>query len=184
MKKVTSLLPANDASNDLTRQMGLIAESNFEKEMGTEELGAAIESGNILGTINQVVNNGNRFGIILKLDDTEMLRAAQSYITLVDSFGLKGSVLPEAFKEGLAYVAKERPDYTKEGEIGMSANRAMEVISKWLERVANRDPMLFKTFIGKIKTAEKSVPKGAKPKGKTAAAAKTVIDEHEKSTEE
>lgn len=157
MKKITSLLPANDSSNDLTRQMGNIAEANFKKEMGQEDLNEAIESGNILGTINQVVNSGNRFGIVMKLDDTEMLRAAQSYITLVDSFGLKGSVLPDAFKEGLAYVAKERPDYTKEGENTMSANRAMEVISKWLERVANRDPALFKVFISKIKTAEKTV---------------------------
>lgn len=157
MKKVTSLLPANDKSNDLTRQMGLIAENNFKKEMGEEDLTNSIETGNILGTINGVVNSGNRFGIIVKLDDTEMLRAAQSYITLVDSFGLKSRVLPEAFQEGLAYVAKERPDYTKEGDISMSANRAMEIISKWLERVANRDPVLFKTFIGKIKTAEKSV---------------------------
>ncbi|MFO0971204.1 MAG: AarF/ABC1/UbiB kinase family protein [Candidatus Saccharimonadales bacterium] len=154
MKKVTSLLPANDKTNDLTRQMGLIAEANFQKEMGEEELEGSIQSGNILGTINQVVNSGNRFGIIVKLDDTEMLRAAQSYITLVDSFGLKGSVLPRAFKEGLEYVAKERPDYTKEGEVTMSANRAMEVISKWLERVANRDPALFKTFVNKIKAAE------------------------------
>lgn len=156
MKKVTSLLPANDKTNDLTRQMGLIAESNFKNEMGDQDLQSSIESGNILGTINQVVNSGNRFGIVVKLDDTEMLRAAQSYITLVDSFGLKASVLPKAFKEGLSYVAKERPDYTKEGEISMSANRAMEVISKWLERVANRDPALFKTFVAKIKTAEKT----------------------------
>ncbi len=156
MKKVTSLLPANDKTNDLTRQMGLIAEANFEKEMADEDLETSIKSGNILSSINQVVNSGNRFGIIVKLDDSEMLRAAQSYITLVDSFGLKGSVLPNAFNQGLSYVAKERPDYTKESDISMSANRAMEVISKWLERVANRDPALFKTFVSKIKAAEKT----------------------------
>lgn len=157
MKKITSLLPANDASNDLTRQMGNIAENNFKQEMGDDDLQSSIESGNILGTVNRVVNSGNRFGIVMKLDDTEMLRAAQSYITLVDSFGLKSAVLPTAFKEGLAYVAKERPDYTKEGEITMSANQALEVISKWLERVANRDPALFKTFVNKIRKAEQTV---------------------------
>lgn len=163
MKKVTSLLPANDKTNDLTRQMGMIAEANFEKEMGDEDLETALKSGSILGTINQVVNSGNRFGIVVKLDDSEMLRAAQSYITLVDSFDLKASVLPSAFKAGLDYVAKERPDYTKENENEMSANQAMEVISKWLERVANRDPALFKTFVSKIKVAEKqTAPK--KPK--------------------
>mgnify|MGYP000858836395 CR=1 FL=1 len=170
MKKITSLLPSNDASNDLTKQMGLIAQSNFEKEMGGEDLETALASGNIIGTINNVVNSGNRFGIIMKLDDTEMLRAAQSYITLVDSFGQKGSVLPAAFKRGLDYVAHERPDYTKEGDITMSANRAMEVISKWLERVANRDPALFKVFVSKIKKAEKveqKIEANPKPHNKT-----------------
>jgi hypothetical protein len=160
MKKITSLLPADDASNDLTRQMGIVAENNFKKEMNETELEASLKSGNILGTINRVVNSGNRFGVIVKLDDSEMLRAAQSYMTLVDSFGFKGSVLPNAFEEGLDYVAKERPDYTKESENNMSVNRAMEIISKWLERVANRDPALFKTFVSKINAAEeKTVPK-------------------------
>lgn len=165
MKKITSLLPANDKTNDLTRQMGLVAEANFKKEMGDEDVETALKSGSIVGTINNVINSGNRFGIVVKLEDSEMLRAAQSYMTLMSSFDLKGSVLPQAFKEGLDYVALQRPDYTQESEITMSANRAMEVVSKWLERVANRDPVLFKTFITKIKAAEQQAPKNtAKPK--------------------
>lgn len=164
MKKVTSLLPENDKSNDLTRQMGLVAESNFKKEMGDDDIETALKTGSIVGTINNVINSGNRFGIIVKLDDSEMLRAAQSYITLVASFDLKGEILPEAFKNGLDYVAEQRPDYTQEGEITMSANKAMEVISKWLERVANRDPVLFKTFVTKIKSAEAKAPKASKIK--------------------
>lgn len=158
MKKITSLLPENDKTNDLTRQMGMIAETNFKKEMGSEDVETALKSGSIVGTINNVINSGNRFGIIVKLDDSEMLRAAQSYITLVSSFDLKAEVLPTAFKEGLDYVAAQRPDYTQESENNMSANRALEIISKWLERVANRDPALFKTFVTKIKAAEKQVP--------------------------
>lgn len=155
MKKITSLLPSDDASNDLTRQMGAVAESNFKKEMNETDLEESLKNGSILSTINQVVNSGNRFGVIVKLDDSEMLRAAQTYITLVASFGFKGTVLPASFKEGLSYVAKERPDYTKESENTMSVNQAMEIISKWLERVANRDPALFKTFVSKINAAEK-----------------------------
>jgi serine/threonine protein kinase len=166
MKKITSLLPENDKSNDLTRQMGLVAEANFKKEMGDENIENALKSGSIVGTINNVINSGNRFGVIVKLDDSEMLRAAQSYITLVGSFDLKAEILPVAFKQGLEYVASVRPDYTQESEINMSANRAMEVISKWLERVANRDPALFKTFVTKIKSAERQTPA---PKNKNAA---------------
>lgn len=156
MKKITSMLPASDKTNDLAMQMGMVAESNFKKEMGDTDLSSIIENGNIMTTMNQVVNNGNRFGVIIKLEDTEMLRAAQSYITLVDTLGFKSSVLPEAFKQGLDYVANERPEYTQETDSNMSANRALEIISKWLERVATRDPQLFKTFVGKIKKLEKT----------------------------
>lgn len=163
MKKITSLLPSTDTSNDLTRQMGLVAESNFEKEMGSEDLESLIKNGNILSTVNQVVNKGNRFGFVMKIDDSEMLRAAQSYITLVDALNLKTEVLPPAFKEGLAYVAKERPEYTQETESSMSVSRAMEVISKWLERVAIRDPALFRTFVQKINAASEVAKKDSKP---------------------
>lgn len=164
MKKITSMLPASDATNDLTHQMGVVAESNFKKEFsGGEDLESIVESGNILSTMNQVVNKGNRFGIVIKLEDSEMLRAAQSYITLVESLGFR-SVLPEAFHEGLAYVAKERPEYTQETESTMSANRAVEVVSKWLERVATRDPQLFKIFVDKIKKLESVKPAKPAPK--------------------
>jgi len=153
MKKITSMLPESDKTNDLTRQMGLVAESNIKKEMSDEDLEQIIESGSILGTVNQVVNKGNRFGIVLKIEDSEMLRAAQSYVTLVESLRMR-PVLPEAFKEGLEYVAKERPEYTQETESNMSANRALEIVTKWLERVATRDPQLFKIFISKIRKLE------------------------------
>ena len=165
MKKITSMLPSGDESNNLTRQIGLVAEANFQKEMGGDDLEAVIQNGNILATVNQVVNKGNRFGFVMKIDDSEMLRAAQSYITLVDSLDLKNEVLPDAFSEGLAYVATQRPEYTRETESTMTVNRAMEVVSKWLERVANRDPALFKTFVTKINAAEKqkSPKKAATP---------------------
>lgn len=153
MKKITSLLPSNDRSNDLTRQMGLVAEANFNKEVDDDDLENVLKNGNILATVNQVVNKGNRFGLVMKIEDSEMLRAAQSYITLVDSVGLKSEVLPAAFNEGLNHIAAERPEYTRENESLMSVNRAMEVISKWLERVAIRDPALFKTFVTKINAA-------------------------------
>lgn len=163
MKKITSLLPQTDKSNDLTRQMGLVAEANFKNEMNQDDLESMIKNGNILATVNSVVNKGNRFGFVMKIDDSEMLRAAQSYITLVDSVGLKSEVLPSAFSEGLAYVATHRPEYTQETESTMSVNRAMEVISKWLERVAIRDPALFRTFVSKINAASE-VTKTKAPK--------------------
>ncbi len=154
LKKITSMLPSNDASNDLTRQMGRVAEKNVKKEMGGD-VSAMIEKGNILTMMNQVINNGNRFGLVMRIDDSEMLRSAQSYMTLVDSLGGKTTVLPVIIETALERVANDFPELTQDVTSLPSINRAMETISKWLERVAVKDPALFHTFVSKINAAQK-----------------------------
>ncbi len=154
LKKITSMLPSNDASNDLTRQMGRVAEKNVKKEMGND-VSAIIEKGNILTMMNQVINSGNRFGLVMKIDDSEMLRSAQSYMTLVDSLGGKTTVLPTIIETALKRVADDFPELTQDVTPLPSVNRSMETISKWLERVAVKDPALFHTFVSKINAAQK-----------------------------
>lgn len=159
LKKLTSMLPGNDRSNDLTRQMGNVAKRNFDKEMGNDDLQAILENGNIITLANQVINKGNRFGLVMKIDDSEMLRAAQSYITLVDSMGGKTTVLPTILDRALKRVATDFPELTQDTTHLPTVNQAMETISKWLERVADKDPALFRTFVDKMNSAQ---PKAAK----------------------
>ncbi|MBP9738521.1 AarF/ABC1/UbiB kinase family protein [Candidatus Saccharibacteria bacterium] len=161
LKKITSMLPGDDASNDLTRQMGRVAEKNFKSGMNQDELENIIENGNILTMMNQVVNKGNRFGLVMKITDSEMLRAAQSYITLVDSVGGKTTVIPKMLDIALARVANDFPEYTQDTTQLPTVNRAMETISKWLERVADKDPALFQTFINKMNAAQPQAAKAA-----------------------
>lgn len=159
LKKLTTILPGNDQSNDLTRQMGNVAKRNFDKEMGGDDLQNILENGNIITLANQVINKGNRFGLVMKIDDSEMLRAAQSYMTLVDSMGGKTTVLPVILDRALKRVANDFPELTQDTTQLPSVNQAMETISKWLERVADKDPALFKTFVNKMNAAQ---PKAAK----------------------
>ena len=154
LKKITSMLPSNDTSNDLTRQMGRVAEKNVKKEMGSD-VSAMIEKGNILTMMNQVINSGNRFGLVMRIDDSEMLRSAQSYMTLVDSLGGKTTVLPAIIETALERVSNDFPELTQDVAPLPTINRAMETISKWLERVAVKDPALFHTFVSKINAAQK-----------------------------
>lgn len=167
LKKITSIMPESEKTNDLTRQMGRVAEKNFKKEMGSSDMYGLIENGNIVSLMNRVVNKGNRFGIIMKLDDSEMLRAAQSYMTLVDSMGGKTTTLPTILETALNRVAQDYPEYTQDSPDLPSVNRAMETISKWLERVADKDPALFKSFVGKINAAEKRQTPKPSPKPTT-----------------
>lgn len=173
LKKITSMLPENDKSNDLTRQMGMVAEKNFQKEMGDKDLTQIMEQGNIVTMMNQVVNKGNRFGLIMKIEDSEMLRAMQSYMTLVDSVGSKSTILPEIFEQALQRVAYDFPEFTQDSPDLPSVNKSMEIISRWLERVATRDPVLFKTFITKMSAAQ--APKSPK-RSKSATFPQTITE--------
>lgn len=165
LKKVTSLLPGGE-DNDLILRIGRLAQRNFEKEQSKSksEVKNIIENGGILSMMNQVVNKGNRFGLIMKLEDTEMLRAAQSYMTLVETLGEKTTVLPKAFDSALARVAVDFPEVTFDTPDLPSVNRSMEIISRWLERIADKDPALFSVIVGKLGHAKKVV---ATPSEKT-----------------
>lgn len=168
LKKITTVIPQKDGQQDLTRQMGSIAEKNFKKEMGSSDVKNMIENGNIITLVNRVVNKGNRFGIVMKLDDSEMLRAAQSYMTLVESMGGKTTILPTIMDRALDRVARDFPEYTQDTPDLPSVNRAMETISKWLERVADKDPALFRSFVKKINFAgDVAVKKPAQAAKKT-----------------
>jgi hypothetical protein len=106
---------------------------------------------NIIKLINRVVNDQNRFGIELSLESTEMLRAAQTYINLVESLGRKDQVLPVVFKNAIDKLELEHPDLTIENSSNMTMARAINIITKWLERVANRDPVLFRKLISHVR---------------------------------
>lgn len=180
LKKITSVMPQKNTEQDLTRQMGSIAEKNFKKEMGNNDLNNLIENGNIVTLVNRVVNKGNRFGIVMKLDDSEMLRAAQSYMTLVESMGGKTTTLPTIMDRALDRVARDFPEYTQDSPDLPSVNRAMETISKWLERVAEKDPALFRSFVSKINFESKTKP--PKPTASEKKPAKTKDSSSEKSS--
>jgi len=106
---------------------------------------------NIIKLINKVVNDQNRFGIELSLESTEMLRAAQTYINLVESLGRKDQVLPIVFTKSIAKLEHDHPELVIEKTSNMTVARAINIITKWLERVANRDPVLFRRLISYVK---------------------------------
>ena len=110
-----------------------------------------LRDGRILQLINQMINKNNRFGLVMKLEASEMLRAAQTYITLVETLGRREPVLPNVFDRVVKQVEHDYPELRHKTEDSMSTNQALVIVSSWLERVAERDPTLFKQLITRIK---------------------------------
>ena len=136
---------------DLTKTIGRLANKTFMSKYKNDNSLSMMNDPNIIKLINRVVNDQNRFGIELSLESTEMLRAAQTYINLVESLGRKDQVLPVVFKNAIDKLELEHPDLTIENSSNMTMARAINIITKWLERVANRDPVLFRKLISHVR---------------------------------
>ena len=148
---------AQPEENSYTRAMGKIAEQTFRKVVGNQDIKTLLEDGSVLRIMNQVVNKDNRFGFVLKLESSEILRASQTYITLVDTLGRRSEVLPKVFSETISRVQREHPDLFHQDDESLSVSQAIEIVNRWLERVATRDPALFQQLIKRVRVSDSGV---------------------------
>ncbi len=158
LKRLSSLRPqtaTNDA--DFTRHVGKIAQESFASTIGTRDILPLLQDGRVLQLINQMVNKDNRFGLVMRLDASEMMRAAQTYMTLVETLGRRNEVLPEVFKQVVAKIEQEYPGLAHQSDAAMSVGRALETVTNWLERVAERDPMLFRQLLERIQPEARTI---------------------------
>lgn len=173
LKKLSTLKQRNSAGEeesdaDFNKEVGKVAQETFSNVIGGQDIKPMLQDGRILQIINQLVNKDNRFGLVMRLEASETLRAAQTYITLVQSLDRRATVLPIVFEEVIARVDLEHPELRHQQDDSMSVSDALETVSNWLERVAERDPALFRQLMQKIKLRTKPT-KPAAPKVKETA---------------
>lgn len=133
------------------KEVGKIMQQVFAGAIGTSDIRSVMDDGNMLKVFNQVVNKGNRFGLVVKLNASEMLRAAQTYMTLLEAIGDRRYILPRVFAEVQRRAAAEHPELLHQSDDAVSISEALETIHRWLERVAQRDPALFRQLVKRIK---------------------------------
>ena len=161
LKRLSTLSRRASEEDDanFTQEVGKVAQETFGKVIGERDIKPLLADGRILQIINQLINKDNRFGLVMRLEASETLRAAQTYITLVESLGRRNTVLPRVFSEVIARVDLEHPELRHQQDESMSVSDALETVSSWLERVAERDPALFSQLMKKIKLrASKPAP--------------------------
>lgn len=155
LKRLSTFRKEQSNNANFTREVGEVAQETFTNVLGSEDITQLLQDGRILQIINQMVNKDNRFGLVMKLEASEMLRAAQTYITLVETLGRRGVVLPKVFDRVVAQVEVDFPGLRHEHDESMSIASALEIVSNWLERVAERDPALFQQLMSRIKLGSK-----------------------------
>jgi tRNA A-37 threonylcarbamoyl transferase component Bud32 len=141
----------SDENIDLTREVGRVMHEVFKSAIGTEDMKGILTGGRTLQTINKVINKGNRFGLVMRLDSSEILRASQTYMSVVETLGRRNDVLPVVFDTVVERLRNDSAESFQDGEEPISTSEAIETINRWLERVATRDPALFRQLIRRIK---------------------------------
>jgi hypothetical protein len=153
LKRLSAMARRDEGEEDsnFTREVGKMAQQTFSSTVGTQDIRPMLADGRILQIINQMINKDNRFGLVMRLEASEVLRASQTYITLIESLGRRETVLPRVFREVIEKVELEHPELRHQQEDTMSVGAAIETVTSWLERVAQRDPALFRQLMTKIR---------------------------------
>ncbi len=142
------------SKENFTKEVGKVAQETFNDVTGSDDITSLLENGKIMQIINRVVNKENRFGLIVKLEASEILRAAQTYMTLVETLGRRNVVMPRVFAAVVEEVRTNNAEVLHQGEDTTNISDALETVSGWLERVAERDPTLFRELTKRIKLGE------------------------------
>lgn len=111
------------------------------------DIDALVQDHKFMQIFDSVVNENNRFGLTVTVDQPAFIRATLLYISLMKSLGIKNDVLAtvygnvcEAFSG--YHFAQSTPHQPPE--------QAVAVIAEWLEQVASRDVFLYRLLTARI----------------------------------
>ena len=139
-------------TSDLAAEVGNIAKYAFDEKSENIDLQAMVSQGGILAVINQTINSQNRFGIIMQLEASDVLRAAQTYAGMIDSLGAHDTIV-KVFHDVVHDVTKHQHKLGLhlERDNALSLQESLDIVSRWLERVAEKDPQLFQMISKRVR---------------------------------
>jgi len=144
---------------DYVNEVSKVAEEIFIQSTGSSTVAADLRKDtSILETITTQFNKGNRFGLIVKLEATEILRAIQTFSSLLSTLGMLHDVMPDTLSRSVDYIKTHHPEATKDSAESVSMGEAIETVANWLERIANKDPLLFRQISEKINASTAIAP--------------------------
>jgi serine/threonine protein kinase len=142
-------------NKDYVTEVSRVASDVFAQATGSDMINFDVrnEQG-ILATINRILNKGNRFGLVMKLENSDILRSIQTFGSLLGRLHMSNQVMPVIMDRAVQDIQKEFPEVLAESDDHIAVSDAIDTITKWLERVAEKDPALFRQLMGKIKVSQ------------------------------
>lgn len=166
LSKLNNLLPNDKNKIDLNQELAKIVKNTFEAEYpGKDVKKLLMHNPKALIVFDRLANKHNRFGFKLKVHDVEMLRTLVTLTGLVDLMGLYTQVMEPTYGKVIERVNKVYPDLQSLNDMEISHSQALNIAFTWLERMAARDPGLFKTIMAKthLRRAKELIKDNKKP---------------------
>ncbi len=94
------------------------------------------------------VNRGNRFGFSFDLKSITLLKAGQTYLSLLGQFDHQAVIIRGVINDVVAFSQANIEKIIGENPIELSPHEALEVLSTWFDKMARNDPWLASRLVG------------------------------------
>jgi len=139
--------------SDLVHEIGRIVQEAFDSASGVHDLRSLVDDGQLLHGFGQIVNKDNRLGLVIRIESSEVLRAAQTYLAVLKGLN-RNELYPVILARAVSTIEHDHADLIIPSDSSLSISQAIAIINRWLERVAMRDPMLFSQLLSQINPRE------------------------------
>lgn len=112
------------------------------EELGEDAMEEFVERKMLFKLLMRVINKGNRFGFSFDLSSMSLMKAIQSYLSLLSQFDTETSIIPRVVNDVVAYAEGHTDQVADDKIFSLTPQEALEVLSSWFDKMARRDPWL------------------------------------------
>ena len=144
LKKLSTMTPGKI---DINQKLGQLAEENVKQLLSQEDIDQISRSPKAISILDNLANQDNRLALQTKVEDSQVIRAGLAFHSLLANLGLYRQVMGPVYEKVLPRIHEAYPELRTQTDPEISSAQALDIVSGWLERVANRNPSLFRELI-------------------------------------
>lgn len=143
-RRPTSATPAPSLLDRMRSATMTVAQDQYTAEL----IETLLKRKMIMKVLFFGVNRGNRFGFSFDLKSITLLKAGQTYLSLVGQFDHQAEVITRVVNDVVAYAQANLEKIVGEQPIQLSPTEALEILSTWFDKMARNDPWLASNLVG------------------------------------
>ncbi len=144
-----------DDPNIFINSISQSATSALNEAQSDAQTQKLMERRKMMHIFNRSINQNNRLGISFNLESTAMIKSAMTYLQIVESMGdgsQKTPVVHSSICRAIGIIETRELADESETKQSPGLEQALELISSWLEKIADNDPFLYRQITGKMAT--------------------------------